>query len=94
MPIWVPTLVALNALAALTPFLYARKLARKEGAPDEATPKWFGGLRDYQRVASTLRKRSQEGDRWALTAYWIYCCSFVTGPAMIALLFIRDHWSR
>ncbi|MDQ1198947.1 hypothetical protein QE435_004657 [Rhizobium sp. SORGH_AS 787] len=94
MPIWVPTLLALNALAALMPFFYARKLAREEGASDEAMPRWFGGFRDYQRVASMLRKHSQEGDRWALTAYWIYCCSFVIGPATIALLFIQDQWSR
>ena len=94
MPTWVATLFALNALAALMPFFYARKLAREEGAPDEAMPMWFGGFRDYRRVANMLRKHSQKGDRWAVAAYWIYCCSFVIGPATIALLFIQDQWSR
>lgn len=94
MPTWVAILLALNALAGLMPFFYARKLAREEGASDEAMPRWFGGFRDYHRVASMLRKHSQGGNRWALTAYWIYCCSFVIVPATIALLFIQDHWLR
>lgn len=94
MPIWVGALLVVAAFAGSVPFFYARKLARGEGAPDEATPKWFGGFQNPPRVASMLRKHSQEGDLWARGAYWVYCGGFAIGPATIAVLFIHDYWSR
>ncbi len=94
MPTWIAVLVAISLVTSWGPFLYARKLAREDEKTVGAKPLWFGGALNYHLVTSVLKEHSQEGNRWARRAYWVYCLGSAIGPGLIAALFAQQFWSR
>jgi hypothetical protein len=94
MPVWVKILLAITFVACWGPFIYARKLAREDGKTDGAIPLWFGGIQSYYLVTSVLKKHSEEGDRWARRAYWVYCIGLAVVPTLIVALGVQQFWSR
>jgi hypothetical protein len=94
MPTWIAVLVAISLVMSWGPFVYARKLAREDVNTVGAKPLWFGGALNYHLVTSVLKKHSQDGDRLALWASWVYYLGSVIVPLVIAALFAQQFWSR
>lgn len=81
MPWLMAFVIVTSYICSVVPHLYARKIAKEDGLPDK--PTWFGGLRNLSVVPGILKKRSQQGDKWAARAHLLYWVGTAIVPIFV-----------